>query len=158
MRDGMKKETEGKQSASSTGEFNTPEYQYALKALLAADQQVLEQELNRVKDAAALEKEAQARPPSCDDEIRLGMEIFGKFLTQEVATRMLPPEARTRLGAVDSWQWCLRHLQCCVIFGWLVCRGPRTFRAYSYYLYRYWTCVREALGNPVSSPPTPEQR
>lgn len=158
MSDGINKEPEGKQSASSTDEFNNPDFQYVLKALLAAYQPVLEQELNRAKDAAGLEKEAQARPPSCEDEIRLGVDIFGKFLTQDVATRMLPAEARTRLGPVDSWQWCLRHLQCCVIFGWLVCRGPRTFRAYSYYLYRYWICVREALGDPVSTPPTSEQR
>ena len=35
------------------------------------------------------------------------------------------------------------HLRCCIIFGWLLCRGPRTFAGSSYYLYRYWRCVRE---------------
>src|SRR5437764_1378314 len=48
--------------------------------------------------------------------------------------------------------------RCCIIFGWLICRGPRTFRAFAYYLHRYWICVRQALGTPVSSPPTAEER
>ncbi|MCZ7627032.1 MAG: hypothetical protein M5R38_15815 [Candidatus Methylomirabilis sp.] len=72
--------------------------------------------------------------------------------------RLLPEEGRQLLGPIDRWRWCLLHIRCCIIFGWLVCRGPRTFRAFVYYLYRYWICVRQALGTPVSSPPTPEQR
>ena len=39
-----------------------------------------------------------------------------------------------------------------------MCRGPRTFRGSSYYLYRYWRCVREVLGAPVANPPTAVER
>ena len=41
-----------------------------------------------------------------------------------------------------------------MIFGWLVCRGPRGIRGYSYYLNRYWRCVREVIGRPLSNPLT----
>ncbi len=72
--------------------------------------------------------------------------------------RSLPPEGRQQLGPIDRWRWCLLHIRCCIIFGWLVCRGPRTFRTFAYYIYRYWICVRQALGTPVATPPTEEQR
>ena len=46
-----------------------------------------------------------------------------------------------------------------IIFGWLVCRRPRTFRAFVYYLYRYWICIRQTLGNPpVGRPLNQEER
>jgi len=50
------------------------------------------------------------------------------------------------------------HVCCCAIFGWLFCRSSRTFRAFGYYLYRYWRCVREVLGTPVHNPPTDDER
>jgi hypothetical protein len=45
----------------------------------------------------------------------------------------------------------LRHLRMVGLSG----REPPGF---TYYLYRYWICVRQALGTPVSSSPTAEQR
>jgi hypothetical protein len=39
-----------------------------------------------------------------------------------------------------------------------VCRGPRTYRGFAYYLNLYWRCVRQALGQPVSNPPTIEEQ
>jgi hypothetical protein len=143
---------------SQRDEIHSEEFQFVLKALLAAYQPAVEQDLNRAKNPDQLTKEAESKPPSCEDEIALANQIFGKFFTEEVAVRMLPPEGRRQLGAVADWRWCLQHIRCCIIFGWLVCRGPRTFRAFSYYVYRYWICIRETLGKPVSSPPTEEQR
>lgn len=145
-------------AASHAEEIRSEDFQFVLKALLAAYQPILEQELKRAADAAQLSKEATAQPPTCDDEIALANGIFGKFLTEEVALRMLPADARQQLGPVEQWRWCLRHIQCCIIFGWLACRGPRNFRAFSYYLYKYWQCVRQILGHPVSTPPTPQER
>jgi hypothetical protein len=75
-----------------------------------------------------------------------------------VALRLIPEKGRAQLGPIDNWRWCLQHLRCCIIFGWLVCRGPRTFRAWAYYVYQYWLCVRQSLGTPVATPPTEEQR
>ena len=71
---------------------------------------------------------------------------------------MLPAEGREVLGNPDQWEWCYRRILCCLIFGWLVCRGPRTFRGFAYYLYQYWRCVRQALGQPVSVPPTIDEQ
>lgn len=44
------------------------------------------------------------------------------------------------------WRWRLLQIRCCTIFGWLVCHGQRTFRAFAYYLYRYGIGVRQAVG------------
>lgn len=147
----------------TTGEGAPPEiqnedFQFVLKALLAAYQPILTQELKLAGDPAELSKAAAAGPPKCADEIARANQVFGAFFTEEVAIRILPPDARKILGPVDQWRWCLQHIRCCIIFGWLVCRGPRNFRAFSYYLYQYWICVRQTLGTPVSSPPTPQQR
>ena len=62
------------------------------------------------------------------------------------------------IGPIERWRWCFVHIRCCIIFGWLLCRRQLTFRASNYYLYWYWRCVREAVGSPVVSPPTDEQR
>ena len=70
----------------------------------------------------------------------------------------VPGEIRQQLGPIENWRWCLQHLRCCFVFGWLVCRGPRTFRAWTYYLYEYWRCVRETVGKAVASPPTAAER
>ncbi len=122
--------------------IHSEDFQFVLKALLAAYQPILDEELKRAKSPEELKKEAEGREASCDDEIALANRIFDKFFTEEVALRVLPAEARQILGPIERWRWCLQHIRCCIIFGWLVCRGPRTFRAFSYYLYRYFLCVR----------------
>src|SRR5262245_48334360 len=114
-------------------DIHDEDFQFALKALLAAYEPVLAEELDRARDPERLEKEALGNPPGCEDEFALADRIFDAFLTDEVAVRLLPPEARELLGDIERWRWCLRHIRCCVIFGWLVCRGQRTFRGFSWY-------------------------
>jgi hypothetical protein len=150
--------TIGESGVIDPAEIHNEDFQFVLRALLDAYQPILEEDLARARKPEQLKKEAESKPPSCEDEIALAGRIFEKFFSEEVAVRMLPPEGRTLLGPIDRWRWCLLHIRCCIIFGWLVCRGPRTFRAFAYYLYRYWLCVRQALGTPVGSPPTEDQR
>jgi len=159
----MKKEEKKQASEESTtldesDEIPEKDFQFVLKQLLGAYQPILEEELRRAQSPDQLEKESAAHPPTCEDEFELANRIFEKFFNEEVAVRLLPPEGRELLGPVAEWNWCLRHLRCCFIFGWLVCRGPRNFRAFSYYLYHYWRCVREVLGTPLRSPLTAEER
>lgn len=127
-------------------EIHSEDFQFAFKALLAAYQPLLEEELRGAKAPEDLKKEAESQTPSCEDEIALADRIFGKFFTEEVAQRILPPEGRQILGPIARWRWCFLHIRCCIIFGWLVCRGPRTFRGFAYYLYRYFRCVRQVTG------------
>src|SRR5262249_38686050 len=135
------------------------DFQFVLKELLAAYQPILEEDLARAKSPDRLRKEAADKPPSCEDELALANRIFDKFYSDNVALSLLPTEGRQLLGPIDRWRWCLRHIRCCTIFGWLVCRGPRTFRAFAYYLYRYWICIRQLFGNvPVGRPLTAEER
>lgn len=135
------------------------EFQFALKELLAAYRPVLEQELQRAKDAEKLKEEAARTIPNCDDEFELASRIFEKFFSEEVAMSLLPEEAKKLLGPIERWRWCFLHLRCCLIFGWLICRRPQTFRGYAYYLYRYWICVRRVLGNaPVGRALTDQER
>ena len=135
------------------------DFQIVLNAFLAAYRPILERELGLAASAATLIKESQAHPPTCDDEIEMAVALFERFYSKDVALRLLPQEGREVLGNPDQWEWCYRRILCCLIFGWLVCRGPRTFRGFTYYLYQYWRCVRQALGEPVSVPPTiAEQR
>jgi hypothetical protein len=143
---------------STAPEFNNPDFQAVLKALLAAYQPILEQQLALARNPQQLQKDAQADPPNCVDEFKEANALFGKFLTDDIALRLIPEKNRGQLGPLENWRWCLQHLRCCIIFGWLICRGPRTFRAWAYYVYQYWLCVRESLGTPVSNPPTEEQR
>ncbi len=139
-------------------EIHNEDFQFVLKELLATYQPILEEELRRAQDLERLKKEAQERPPSCEDELALAERIFEKFFHDEVAIRLLPPEGRELMGPIQRWRWCLLHIRCCTIFGWLVCRGPRTFRAAVYYLYRYWVCVRQVLDTPVHNPLTAEEQ
>jgi len=132
--------------------------QFALDALLKSYKPILEAELKLAESPSKLIQEVEKRPPTCDEEIELARSIFEKFFTGEVATRLLPEEGREVFGNADQWSWCYRHILCCLIFGWLVCRGPRTYRGFAYYLNRYWRCVREALGQPVSNPPTAAEK
>jgi len=146
-------------SPEEVKEIHHEDFQFALKALLDAYRPNLERELERSKDPEKLKQEAEKSPPDCDDELALGGELFEKFFTEEVAVRLLPEEGRELLGPVDNWRWCLLHLRCCLVFGWLVCRRPRTFRAFVYYLYHYWLCVRRVLGiAPVDRPLNEEER
>lgn len=143
---------------SSVPELNNPDFQSVLKALLAAYQPVLEQQLNLAKNPQQLQKEAQSDPRNCADEFAEADALFGKFLTEDVALRLIPEKNRAQIGPIENWRECLQQIRCCIIFGWLVCRGPRTFKAWAYYVYQYWLCVRQALGTPVANPPTAEQR
>ena len=154
----MSEENKSPESSSLHDEIHTEDFQFALKALLAAYEPILQEDLHRAQQPEELKKEVESRQPSCEDEFALANRIFGKFFTEEVAVRMLPAEVRQQLDSAGRWKWCLPHILCCIIFGWLVCRGPRTFRAFVYYLHRYWLCVRQGLGAPVSNPPTAEQR
>ncbi len=142
----------------SAPELNQPDFQFVLKALLTAYQPILGKNLNFAAHPEELEKEAAAGPTRCATEYAEADALFGRFLTEDVALRLMPAAQREKLGPAESWRWCLQHIRCCVIFGWLVCRGPRTFRAWAYYVYQYWLCVRQTLGTPVSNPPTQEQR
>ena len=144
--------------SSEHQEIHSEDFQFVLKQLLAAYAPILEEDLNRAKSPEELKKEAESKPASCEDEVTLANRIFEKFVTEEVALRLLPEEGRKQLGPIENWRWCFLHIRCCIIFGWLLCRRQRTFRAFAYYLYRYWLCVRQVLGTPVSHPPTADER
>jgi hypothetical protein len=147
----------GEESDGDEQELEDDDFQFVLTELLAAYEPVLAEELERARAPERLKQEAREHPPSCEDEFELAGRIFDRFFTEEVAQRLLPKESRQQLGSIEEWRWCLRHIRCCIIFGWLVCRGPRTFRAYNYYLYHYWRCVRQALDVPVGESLTPEE-
>jgi hypothetical protein len=133
------------------------DFKHVYNALLAAYRPILDEILKPPRSPEELLKDAD-KPRSCDDEAALARRIFDAFFTEEVALRLLPDEGRRLLGPVDRWRWCFLHIRCCLIFGWLICRGPRTFPASVDALYRYWRCVREVLGTPISNPPTAEER
>ena len=111
-------------------EIHDDDFQFALKELLAAYEPILAEELERAREPERLKQEALEHPPSCEDEFQLAERIFDRFFTEDVAVRLLPAEGRRLLGPIEEWRWCLRHIRCCIIFGWLVCRGQRTFRGY----------------------------
>lgn len=134
------------------------DFQFALRALLAAYQPTLEKQLDLIKNPDELQKQPQAAQPTCAEEFAEASALFERFLTPDVAQRLLPAEARELLGPAEEWRDCLLHIRCCLVFGWLACRWPRTFRGFAFYLYEYWKCVRQVIGNPVSDPPTAEQR
>lgn len=146
-------------SSEHQEEIHSEDFQFALKALLDAYRPILEEELALSKDPDKLKKETEDKPPNCDEELNLANRLFEPFVNEKVVKRLLPKEALELLGPIDRWRWCLLHLRCCVIFGWLVCRRQRTFRAFVYYLYQYWICVRRVLGiAPEGRPLTPEER
>ena len=145
------------QTTNEFPETQGKDFQFVLKELLAAYQPILEEELKRAKSPNQLEDEA-AEVRRCEEELELANRIFEPFTSEKVALAYLPEEARKLLGEPARWRWCLLHIRCCLIFGWLVCRGPRTFRSWSYYLHQYWRCVRQVLDTPVSNPLTAEQK
>ena len=137
-----------------SGEDNPqdPEFRFALKALLSAYEPMLTEELELTKSPDKIREAGDVT--DCEAEIALANQLFGKFWTEKVAVSILPAEAREKFGPIEKWRWCFLHIRCCMIFGWLVCHGPRGIRGYNYYLKRYWQCVREVLGKPVSNPLT----
>ena len=143
---------------SLNAEIHNDDFQFVLKALLKAYQPILEQELSRTTHPEELKKDVESNPPSCADELSLAGRIFKEFWDEEVAIRCLPLAARERVVGSKLWAWCWRHILCCIIFGWLLCRGPRNFRAWVYYLRHFWMCIRQLLDHPVTHPPTAEQR
>jgi hypothetical protein len=129
---------------------DNPEFQQVLEALVGVYRPILQEDLQRADDLQALDKEAAQQAPDCEAEIALAQRLFSRFADEKVTLALLPAQARELLGPTDNWRWCLLHIRCCIIFGWLLCRRPRSFRLSAYYLYRYWLCVREVLGTPVT--------
>jgi hypothetical protein len=129
---------------------SSPEFQTVLKALVDIYRPILEEDLRRANDLDALGDEARQAPPDCEAELATAQRLLGNFPDEQVVFALLPPQARELLGPIERWRWVLLHIRCCMIFGWLVCRRPRTFRLSAYYLYRYWLCVRQAVGTPVT--------
>ena len=146
-------------TSTNSSDFNNPDFQAGLKALLAVYQPFMENDLKLAKNPDELQRQAEALSSrTCAQEFEEAYAMFSKFLNEDTALRLLPPQARELLGPVERWRWCFQHIICCIVFGWLVCRWPRTFRGYAYYLYEFWRCVRQVIGNPVHDPPTEEQR
>ena len=131
-------------------EPNDPDFRLVLESLVDAYRPVLEDDLRRAGDLDALVKEADASEPDCEAEIAAAERLFTPFVNEKTALALLPAAARELLGAAENWRGCLLQVRCCIIFGWLLCRRPRNFRLSAYYLYRYWICVRETLGTPVT--------
>jgi hypothetical protein len=134
------------------------DFKFVLDSLLQAYRPILENELRLATSAEELLQDSEKNPLTCQDEIALAQQLFSKFFSPEVAFRLLPAEGQQIFGDPKEWEWCHRHILCCLIFGWLVCRGRRTFRGFAYYLHQYWLCVRQAIGSPVSVPPTLEEK
>jgi hypothetical protein len=134
------------------------DFQFVLGNVLDAYRPILEEELKRTSSPEELIKEAQENPPSCEDEVLLADRLFAPFEKEEVSLKLLSPQLREKLGPIDQWQWCHRHILCCLKFGWLLYRA-RTFRAAAYYLYHYWLCIRRLFGNdPTGRPLTAEEK
>jgi hypothetical protein len=131
-------------------EADDPDFRQVLEALVDAYRPLLEEDLRRAGDLDALVREADAAAPDCEAEIAAADRLFTPFVDAKTALALLPAQARELLGPVDDWRECLLHVRCCIVFGWLLCRRPRSFRLSAYYLYRYWLCVRQALGTPVT--------
>lgn len=146
-----------KDKPTGTEAIPSADFDFVLKELLAAYKPLLKKDLDRADHPEELKKEAD-KTISCEDELALANQIFEKFFHEKMVARLLPAEAREILGPVEQWRWCLFHVRCCVIFGWLICRGQRTFRALIYYLYRFWLCVRQAIGRPVGAKLTDDER
>lgn len=127
-----------------------PDFQLVLKSLIEVYRPILEEDLKRAGDLKALGEEARNAPPDCEAELAAAERLLGQFPDEKVVLALLPAQARELLGPIERWRWCFLHIRCCMIFGWLLCRRPRTFRLSAYYLYRYWLCVRQAVGSPVT--------
>ena len=139
---------------TGSGEDNPQdqEFRFALESLLSAYEPILAEDLKLAKSPEKVRDISDS--PDCEAEIALAHQIFDRFWNEKVAVSILPAEQRDKLGPVERWRWCFLHIRCCMVFGWLLCHGPRGIRGYSYYLKRYWQCVREVLGKPLSNPLT----
>ena len=118
-------------------EPSDPDFRVVLQALIDAYRPILEEDLKRAGDLDALAKEADGAAPDCEAELAAAERLFARFVDEKVAIALLPAQARELLGPVERWRWCLLHIRCCIVFGWLLCRRPRSFRLSAYYLYRY---------------------
>lgn len=127
-----------------------PDYRLVLQALVDAYRPILEADLKRAGDLDSLVKEADGPEPDCEAEVAAAEQLFARLVDEKVALALLPAQARELLGPTERWRWCLLHIRCCIVFGWLLCRRPRSFRLSAYYLYRLWLCVRQVLGVPVT--------
>src|SRR3954452_13954000 len=94
-------------------EVQDDDFQFALAELLAGYEPVLKEELARAGNPKELTAEALERQTSCEEEFELAQRIFGRFLTEQVALRVVPREARERIGPIDRWHWFLGHIRCC---------------------------------------------
>jgi hypothetical protein len=86
------------------------------------------------------------------DDVARAAELAARLFTGESAAAHFPPDVRERLGDPREWLFCLPYVRCCWMFGWLVCRGCRDYRALNYYLHSYWRCVRAVLGRGDADP------
>lgn len=127
-----------------------PDFRIGLQALVEAYRPMLEEDLKRAADLDGLSQAAAAEPADCEAELAAAERLFAGFVNEKVALALLPAPARELLGPPERWRDCLLHVRCCLIFGWLLCRRPYSFRLAAYYLYRYWLCVRRVLGTPVT--------
>lgn len=109
-------------------------------------------------DAQEPRDDALAGPPPPSDDVTLATRLADRLYTDELAVRFFPRDAAEVLGPGDAWRACLPLVRCCWMFGWLVCRGCRDYNALNYYLYRYWLCVRTALGRNPRAPVTEAER
>ncbi len=133
------------------------DFEFVLKRLIDALKPLLKEEAARTGSAKDLIKEAQKKPPDCKDEIALAKRLLAPLAVEKVAVRLIPPEMREQLGPVEKWPWCIRHILCCLIFGWLLYRS-RSFEAAVYYLRYFWICVRGLFGEDLEGRPlTPEE-
>ena len=83
----------------SADELQNEDFQFVLKALLAAYQPILEEELKLAGDPAGLSKQAAGGPPDCDAEITRAIRIFGTFFSEEVAIRHAPARSPENPGS-----------------------------------------------------------
>src|SRR5260370_33828017 len=87
---------------SANDELHNEDFQFVLKALLAAYQPILKQELKLAGDPAELSKAAEAGPPKCEDEIARANQLFGAFFTDELAQKMLSAEHQQKLAPMHQ--------------------------------------------------------
>jgi hypothetical protein len=92
------------------------------------------------------------------DDVELATRLAERLYTEELARRFFPAGSEEVLGKEGDWRWCLPMVRCCWLFGWLVCRGCRDYQALRYYLYRYWLCVRIAMGRDPRAPLAPQEQ
>jgi len=102
--------------------------------------------------------DGEAGVPRPLDDVALATQAAAAFFSEDAALQYFPREAPDILGPEAEWKWCLPYVRCCWMFGWLVCRGCRDYATLNYYLYRYWLCVRTAMGRSPRAPLTEVER